>query len=420
MEHVGFVCPNSPGHINPMVALADAVRGRGHRATFFLLGDPPPAVTNAGFEVVPLGGSIFPPDEFRQGFVRLGSLQGKAALQHTIGLFCRSAEAVLTVGPEAIRGAGVTRLVVDQASSTACVVADRLGLPFATVCNALMLHPEPNVPPYFTPWLPGKSAWKRLRNRLAWAGLERRTRPILSLIREYCKRHGTTIPRRLADLWSTRLQISQQPAAFEFPRSELPPSFRFAGPLRLPGGYPPVEFPWQRLDGRPLIYASLGTLQNRVEDAFRTMARACDGLDAQLVISTGHGVPPEALGDLPGRPVVVSYAPQLELLGRAVLAITHAGLNTALDALSLGVPMVAVPVTNEQPGIAARIAWSGAGEALPSLDRVGPELMRSALTRVLHDPSYRQAAERIRSSIREAGGAPSAAEWIETELVDRA
>lgn len=417
VDHVGIVCPNAPGHVNPMIALADAVRTRGHRVTFFLLGEPPASVTTAGFEVVPLGGSVFPADEYRAGFVRLGSLQGRAALEHTIALFCRSAEATLTVGPDVVRGAGVTHLLVDQASSTAGTVADRLGLPFATICNALILHHEPDVPPYFTPWHPGNSAWKRLRNRVAWSGLERKTRPIQALIREYRRRHGLTRPRRLADAWSTRLQISQQPEAFEFSRSKLPASFRFVGPLRLPCGYPPVDFPWDRLDGRPLIYASMGTLQNRVAAAFRTIAEACAGLDAQLVISTGHGVAPEALGDLPGRPVVVSYAPQLELLRRASLAVTHAGLNTSLDALSLGVPMVAVPVTNEQPGIAARIAWAGAGEALPSLVRLTPETVRTAVTRVLQDPAYRLAAERVRSSIHEGGGAPRAAELIETELI---
>ncbi|WP_168221521.1 glycosyltransferase [Aquisphaera giovannonii] len=417
MIHVGIVCPNSPGHVNPMIALADAVRARGRRVTFFLMGEPPAPVAAAGFEAVSLGGTVFPAEEYRAAFLRLGSLQGRAALDYTIALFRRSAEAALAVGPGVVREAGVTHLLVDQASTTGGTVADQLGLPFATVCNALILHPDPDAPPYFTPWVPGKSGWTRLRNRIAWAGLGRKTRPILDLIREHRRRHGLTVPRRLADTWSTRLQISQQPAAFEFPRSALPASFRFAGPLRLPGGYPRVDFPWDRLDGRPLIYASLGTLQNRVASAFRTIAEACDGLEAQLVISTGHGVAPEALGDLPGRPVVVPYAPQLELLSRAALAVTHAGLNTALDALSLGVPMVATPVTNEQPGIAARIAWTGSGEALPSLDRLTPAAIRPAILRVLRDPSYRHAAARIRTSILAAGGASRAAEWIDAELI---
>ena len=223
------------------------------------------------------------------------------------------------------------------------------------------------------------------------------------------------MPARIVDTWSSRLQISQQPKTFEFSRRVLLKEVRFVGPLRLPEGYPPVPFPWSRLDGRPLIYASLGTLQNRVSGTFRTIAKACGGLDAQLVISTGRGVDPDVLGDLPGRSVVVPYAPQLELLQRAVLAVTHAGLNTVLDGLSTGLPMVAMPVTNEQPGIAARLVWTGAGEAIP-LRQATIQRLRNLVVRVLSDPSYRAAAERVRDSMQAGGGTPRAAEIIEQDL----
>jgi MGT family glycosyltransferase len=164
-----------------------------------------------------------------------------------------------------------------------------------------------------------------------------------------------------------------------------------------------------------LIYASLGTLQNRIAGMFRVIAEACEGLDAQLVISTGNGMAPEALGKLPGNPVVVSYAPQLDLLRRSILAVTHAGLNTVLEALSTGLPMVAIPVTNDQPGIAARIAWIGAGEAIPNKN-VTLQALRAAVVRVRLDPSYRAAAERVRDAIQTGGGAPRAAELIEHTL----
>lgn len=415
MGHIGVFCPNAPGHLNPMVALADAIRTRGHRVTFFLLGEPPSSVANAGFEVVPVGGSVFPPDHYRAELQRLGSLQGRAALTHTFSIGTRSADAILEVGPAAARAVGVTALLVDQASSPGGTVADELGVPFATVCNALLLHPDHAVPPFFTSWHPRDSPWSRIRNRIAWAGLTRLYAPILTRIQDRRRRLRLPIPTRIADAWSDRLQISQQPEAFKFPRHTLPKQVRFVGPLRLPGGYQPVPFPWEHLDGRPLIYASLGTLQNRIAGTFRVIAEACEGLEAQLVISTGHGVPPESLGDLPGQPVVVPYAPQLEILRRSTVAVTHAGLNTVLDAMSAGVPMVAIPVTNEQPGIAARVAWVGAGEAIPQT-RVTPRTLRAAVVRVQSDPSYRAAVERMRIAIEAGGGAQRAGELIEQSL----
>ena len=398
-----------------MLALAEATRARGHQVTFFVLGAPPSSIAAAGFEIVPLGGSVFPADQYQAEFQRLGSLQGRAALKHTLAIGARAADAILEVGPAVVRATGVTALVIDQASFPGGTVADQLGLPFATVCNALLLNPDPSVPPYFTHWQPRDVWWARIRNRIAWAGLNRLYVPIVTRIQNHRRRLGLTIPADMSNVWSDRLQISQQPEGFGFPRCGLPKHIRFVGPLQRSVGTQPIPFPWERLDGRPLIYASLGTLQNRIVGMFRVIAEACEGVDAQLVLSTGNGMSPEALGKLPGNPVVVSYAPQGDLLRRSTIAVTHAGLNTVLDALGAGLPMVAIPVTNEQPGIAARVAWIGAGKAIPP-KQVTPQTLRAAVVRVRSDPSYRAAAERVRDTIHASGGASRAAELIEQSL----
>jgi len=95
------------------------------------------------------------------------------------------------------------------------------------------------------------------------------------------------------------------------------------------------------------------------------IAEACSGLDLQLVISLGGGQDPALLGDLPGDPVVVGYAPQLELIRRSALTISHGGLNTVLESLAQGVPMVVLPVAYDQPGVGARVEWSGVGRSIP-------------------------------------------------------
>ena len=415
MAHVGIISPNASGHLNPMIALADAIRSRGHRITFFLLGAPPASVSAAGFEVVQLGGTIFPADEHKAGIQKLGTLSGRAALSHTTALIARATEAILQEGPSLVREAEVTALVVDQSSFAGGTVADHLDLPFATVCNALLLNTEPGIPPFFSSREPRNSWWSRLQNKIGWAGLNQLYAPIMKQIQEYRRKHGLVVPAQIADTWSDKIQISQQPAAFEFPRQELPKQFRFVGPMRRPDNKTPVPFPWDQLDGRTLIYTSLGTLQNRAAAAFRIIAKACTELDVQLVMTTGRGLAPKNLGELSGRPIIVAYAPQVELIHKSALVITHAGLNTVLDALSVGVPIVAIPITNEQPGIAARIAWTGAGETLPA-KRVTAKRLRSLVNRVSKEPSYRDASERIRQSIQAGGGAPLAAEIIEESL----
>src|SRR5262249_50553257 len=157
----------------------------------------------------------------------------------------------------------------------------------------------------------------------------------------------------------------QLPAALELPGRGLPPHFHHTGPWGDPEARAPVDFPWSRLDdGRPMAYASMGTLQNGVLPTFRMIAEACAGTGLQLVISLGGGQHPALLGDLPGDPIVVGYAPQLELIRRAALTISHGGLNTALESLVRGIPQVVLPVAYDQPGVGARIEWFGVGRSI--------------------------------------------------------
>ena len=106
-------------------------------------------------------------------------------------------------------------------------------------------------------------------------------------------------------------------------------------------------------------------------------------------------------------PLVVDFAPQLELLQRATLTINHAGLNTVLESLRCGVPMVAIPIANDQPGVAARVFWSGSGTV---------QRLRSAINQVWPDSSYRQNARHLQKAIAAAGGVSRAAEIVEQAI----
>src|SRR5690606_7288698 len=138
--------------------------------------------------------------------------------------------------------------------------------------------------------------------------------------------------------------VAQQPEFFNFPGATLPDHFHATGPWHEPARDDALKFPWERLDGRPIVYASLGTVQNRRARLYDAILSAVDGLELQLVLALGStqpGIVPPA----PQNAIVVPYAPQLRLLDRAVAAITHAGMNTALECLSRGVPMLCLPIT---------------------------------------------------------------------------
>jgi MGT family glycosyltransferase len=134
--------------------------------------------------------------------------------------------------------------------------------------------------------------------------------------------------------------------------------------------------------------------------------------NVQLVLSVGKNVNLDDLGPIPANTIVVSAAPQIELLKRAVLCITHAGLNTALESLAQGVPMVAVPIGYDQPGVAARIAYHGAGEFIEVAD-LTVEHLSDLIQRVRKNPAYRDRARHFQKVIAQTRGLDVAADAIE-------
>jgi MGT family glycosyltransferase len=161
-----------------------------------------------------------------------------------------------------------------------------------------------------------------------------------------------------------------------------------------------------------LIYASLGTLQHGKREIFACIAEACAPLEVQLVIAHNGGLGPADEAALAGRPLTVRFAPQRQVLERAALTLTHAGLNTVLDSLAAAVPLIAMPITYEQPAIAARLEASGAGLSIAPA-RVSAAAIRESIQRIFRNGTFRERAQSAADEIREAGGVKRAASVIE-------
>src|ERR1700736_773503 len=210
--------------------------------------------------------------------------------------------------------------------------------------------------------------------------------------------------------------ITQVPRAFDYESSHWSPQLHHTGPFHDGKGQGQLNFPWERLTGEPLIYASMGTIMNGRLDVFCTIvAGVAKHKDLQLVLSIGDQLDPEQIGPVPKNAIIVKRAPQLELLKRTSVCITHAGLNTVLESLTQGVPQVAVPVAFDQPGVAARIAHHQTG-VVTSLDKLTPDHLSSLLNEVLTNPVYRKNAKKLQEAIAEADGLSAAAGLVEESL----
>jgi zeaxanthin glucosyltransferase len=417
MARLGAFCFPGTGHLNPMTALAQALQARGHQVVIYGIPDCEAAVRAAGVAFFRIGEKDFPLGTLRQLDEQLGRLKGLATFRFTVERVRNTARMVLRDGPQAVRNSGVEALLVDEADMGG-TVAEHLGMPFVSIAMFPPVIQDDRMPPFCFAWKPGQGRLSRLRNALGFRMLSHVAKPIFRVVNEQRQAWGLRPLRRTADTLSNLAQITQLPEALEFDVPCKPAHLHYTGPFVSARHRPAVPFPWERLDGRPLIYASLGTMQNGSESIFRTIADGCSGMDAQLVISLGGGLDPSLLTDLAGDPVVVRYAPQLEIVKRAAVVITHAGLNTVLESLSEGVPMVALPLGNDQPGVAARVAARGAGVVIPQR-KLNARKLHAAVRAVLHDARYRREATALKRAIAGTDGLTRAAVIIENVLAIR-
>jgi zeaxanthin glucosyltransferase len=398
-----------------MTALGSELLQRGYRVTLIGTLDAQSKTLVAGLEFRAISEAAFPQGSTNQKLEELGQLSGTKAFRYTISLFQQMTYALLQDAPAAIQSANIEFLIIDQTSFGASTVAQFLGLPFVSVCCALTINQDPNAPPFNLGWRYHPTVWARFRNQMGYKLMNWAAKPITKLIVDCRDQWGLPPFTRPDDAFSSLAQLCQQPAEFEFPRQSLPSCFHFTGPYSNPDCREPAPFPFEKLTGQPLIYASLGTVQNRLLGTFGAIAAACAPLNAQLVLSLGGGNSPDSLPSLPGNPIVVDFAPQLALLQKATLTITHAGMNTTLESLANGVPMVAIPIANDQPGIAARIAWTGTGEVV-SLKKITVAKLKTAIEKVLQEDSYRNNALKLATAIQQAGGVRRAADIIEKAI----
>ena len=172
MTHFGIICPAAAGHLNPMTTLGYELKQRGHRVTVVAIEDAKPKVIAAGLEFHAIGKSDSPQGASQDLFTQLGNLSGFKALKYTITWITNVANIVLRDAPEIIRAEGIEALLVDQASPEGGTIAEYLDIPFVSVCSAIMLNQEVNVPPFTMPWNYDPSWLGILRNRLGYKILD--------------------------------------------------------------------------------------------------------------------------------------------------------------------------------------------------------------------------------------------------------
>jgi UDP:flavonoid glycosyltransferase YjiC (YdhE family) len=205
---------------------------------------------------------------------------------------------------------------------------------------------------------------------------------------------------------------------FEYPRTDLPGSIRFVGPILTP---PSTAFDppgwWDELaDGRPVVHVTQGTLDNA--DLSRILGPTMEALagDNVLVVATTGGPDPAPLRPtLPANVRLERFIPHDLLLPQVDVMVTNGGYGGVQQALAHGVPLVVAGDSEDKPEVAARVRWSGVGVDLRT-GRPAPARLATAVRRVLEQPSFRTRATALQIEIAQT----DALETIADVLVELA
>jgi zeaxanthin glucosyltransferase len=339
LARIGFITLYATGHLNPSIALARALEQKGHEVVFFNVLDTIEAISSSSLRFVPFAQAEYPTGALKPSMTKMAELSGSAAFAYYVERMALFFQTSFRDLPDLIQNEAIDLLIIDQVQYGGATIAEHLGIPFVSLACALPVNREDVIPPPVMLWPLDPSPAGIERNRKGWAGVDQAYGMLLPVVNE--QRRAWNLPEYnnlLEDSFSTLAQISQQYSVLEFPRPEAPATLHFVGHLQDDRASQQVPFPWEWLDGRPLIYASCGTIQNQLEQVFRAIIEACAPLEAQTVIALGRdALSPEAFGAVPANIKLVPYAPQRELLRRASLCILHAGLHTTLDCLENGV-----------------------------------------------------------------------------------
>jgi UDP:flavonoid glycosyltransferase YjiC (YdhE family) len=150
-------------------------------------------------------------------------------------------------------------------------------------------------------------------------------------------------------------------------------------------------------DERPLVYLTLGTVQNKTGGLGPALAGVRD-LPVRVLVAVGPDADPADLGEQPGNVTVERWVPQAQVLAQASVVVSHAGSGTFLGALAQGLPQLCLPQGGDQFRNATGAVASGTGLVLAP-HQITPDAVRTCVRQLLDDASFRSAARVVAADV---------------------
>jgi zeaxanthin glucosyltransferase len=410
MATIAILIDAEEGHLLCTFKLARRLEARGHRVHYFGVHDAPALMRRSGFTITPLLESLFPPGSL-QAYAEEARRSADPALAGRL-----LNERVLVAMAQGIGLDGPIRGVRPDLLMTTSFQGAR----------ALILHYRYRLPVMLlTTWLrPGTRAAYLDSLEATLTAPHGGAEALVALAR-----HVHPEIRRLREATAPFLRMRELilcPDFLSLPGEDHPrerETFFIEASIDLdrkdPGELPPID------PARRLLYVSLGSqIDRRDRDVGERFLRAVAAAMAdepgwQVLLSTRGILSAADLPPLPPWITVAPWVPQLEVLRHAALVITHGGLGTFKECLFLGVPMIAFPITGDQPDNARRIEHYGFG-LQGDVRTATPREIRDLVRRVAANPTHRDNVERMRRRLEEVEASGIGAQRVEEVLARRA
>ncbi|NEQ68427.1 MAG: hypothetical protein F6K21_23585 [Symploca sp. SIO2D2] len=410
-------------HLNTVLAIGQELKKRGHQVIYYGFFDAKERVLAAGLEFCgiaevehPLGTN----DKFQQ---QVSQMIGYDANKFSVKFVENQLSLYLSHLPNILKSASLDGFICDQTLLGLSSITEYLKIPTVQLCCTLaviytefLFRPSPVSPFQDYSVNPLKQIINIIFTQVKCSFLFKNWR---KLVNRFRKAHQLPLIWTALGLFQGKYlaTIAQLIPELDFPTSFLPRNFYYCGSFSKNISEKDIYFPYEKLSNKPLIYACLGTSQNGNWEAFKLMDKACCSLDVQLVLSFGKKgcLSNFPIDELSANTIAFDYVPQKSLIKKSTLVINHAGLNSALETLQAGKPMICIPICYDQPEVAARMKRVGVAEVVP-IEKLTVKRLQDAIIKVLKNDKYQQNASIYQEKLLQTGGVARAADIIETVI----
>lgn len=391
MSKIVFFCIPAHGHTNPTLGVVRELVSRGHQVWYYSYNIMREKIESAGATFVScddydMEQKLTPKDSVRVG--KDLAFSTKILVDTTLALDDKVCEDMKRLKPDCI--------VADSMAVWGKAIAIKLGIPFVSSTTTF--------------------AFNQYSAKIMKQGIGELVRMLISMPKitkniKHLQDKGYPI-KSVLDI----IQNDDNTHTIVYTSSDFQPcadtfsdKYVFVGPSIRPATDKIVK------TKEKLIYISMGTVNNDMMPLYKTCITTLADTEYQVIISVGNLVSINEFGKMPENISVYEHVDQIAVLQAADIFLSHCGMNSVNESLYFGVPLLMLPQTAEQGGVAERVHQLGAGIKLKKTD--GASIIY-AINKLLSVNSYKDNAQKISWSFRQCVGSKGAADKIEQVCQD--